>query len=199
MPHPPRSSTWSLLRRPCIEEEVDAEFAFHVDMTMQMLVAQGMSPADARADAVRRFGDIAVVSAECRRFGHQRDRSRSRAEYMSELKQDIVFALRQLRRTPGFAIAAIVTLALGIGATAAVFSALYAVVLDPLPFANPDRIVQFEATRRGSPDEAFTGAEISALRARTDAFSYVASVRFCAGFTLTGLRVPEVIGGMLVS
>jgi putative ABC transport system permease protein len=199
MPRATRSSTWSFLKRPRIEDEVDAEFAFHVDMTMQMLVAQGMSPGDARAEAVRRFGDIAVIAAECLRFGRQRDRSRSRAEYMSELKQDIAFALRQLRRTPGFAITAIVTLALGIGATAAVFSALYAVVLSPLPFANPDRIVQFEAMRRGSPEQIFTGAELSALRARTDAFSYVAGVRFGAGFTLTGLDVPEVIGGMLVS
>jgi len=199
MPRDTRSSTWSLLKRPRIEEEVDAEFAFHVDMTMQMLVAQGMSAGDARAEAVRRFGDIAVVAAECLRFGRQRDRSRSRAEYMSELKQDIAFALRQLGRTPGFAITAIVTLALGIGATAAVFSALYAVVLSPLPFANPDRIVQFEAMRRGSPEQIFTGAELSALRARTDAFSYVAGVRFGAGFTLTGLDAPQVIGGMLVS
>jgi predicted permease len=190
---------WSFLKRPRIEEEVDAEFAFHVDMTMQMLVAQGMSPADARAESVRRFGDIAVVAAECQRFGRQRDRSRSHREYMSELKQDIVFALRQLRRAPGFAITAIVTLALGIGATAAVFSALYAVVLSPLPIAEPGRVVQFEATRRGSPDEAFSGAEISALHARTDAFSYVAAVRFGAGLTLTGIDVPEVVGGMLVS
>jgi predicted permease len=199
MPRAPRSLAWSFLKRPRIEDEVDDEFAFHVDMTMQMLVAQGASPADARAEAVRRFGDIAVVAAECRRFGRQRDRSRSRAEYMSELKQDIAFAFRQLRRTPGFAITAIVTLALGIGATAAVFSALYAVVLSPLPFANADRVVQFEATRHGSPEEIFTGAEFTALRARTDAFSYVAAVRFGAGFTRTGVDVPEVIGGTLVS
>jgi len=194
-----RTFSWSFLRRPRVEDEVDDEFAFHVDMTMQMLVAQGSSPDDARAEAVRRFGNMAVVSAECQHFGRQRDRSRSRAEYMRELLQDITFSLRQLRRTPGFAITAIVTLALGIGATAAVFSALYAVVLSPLPFANADRVVQFEGIRRGSPEETFTGAEISALRARTDAFSYVAAVRFGAGLTLTGLDVPEVIGGMLVS
>jgi putative ABC transport system permease protein len=199
MPRPPRSTSWSFLKRPRIEAEVDDEFAFHVDMTMQMLAAQGMSPADARAEAARRFGDIAVVAAECQRFGRQRDRSRSRAEYMSELKQDIVFALRGLRRAPGFAITAIVTLALGIGATAAVFSALYAVVLSPLPFADADRIVQVEAIRRGSAEEIFTGAELSALRGRADAFKYVSAVRFGAGFTLTGLDVPEVIGGMLVS
>jgi putative ABC transport system permease protein len=199
MPRTPRSSAWSFLRRPHLEEEVDTEFAFHVDMTMQTLVAQGMSAADARAEAVRRFGDIAVVAAECQRFGRQRDRTRSRAEYMSELKQDIAFALRGLRRARGFAITAIVTLALGIGATAAVFSALYAVVLSPLPFADAGRIVQFEVTRRNSPEDIFTGAEISALRARTDAFSYVAAVRMGAGFTLTGVDVPEVIGGMLVS
>src|ERR1051326_304930 len=199
MPRKPRSPAEPFPKRPRIEAEVDDELAFHVDMTMQMLVAKGMSTANARAEAVRRFGDIAVVAAECQRFGRQRDRSRSRAEYMSELEQDIAFAIRTLRRAPGFAITAIVTLALGIGATAAVFSALYAVVLSPLPFANVDRIVRVEAMRRGSAEDTFTGAEISALRARTDAFGYVAAVRGGAGFTVTGLDVPEVIGGMLVS
>src|ERR1051326_8495231 len=136
MPRKPRSPAEPFPKRPRIEAEVDDELAFSSDMTMQMLVAQGMSHADARAEAVRRFGDIAVVAAECQRFGRQRDRSRSRAEYVSELKQDIVFAFRQLRRTPGFAVTAILTLALGIGATAAVFGVLYAVVLSPLPLAR---------------------------------------------------------------
>jgi predicted permease len=199
MPRAPRTFAWSFLKRPRVEDEVDAELAFHVDMTMQMLIARGMSPADARAEAVRRFGNLTVVAAECERFARQRDRSRSRAEYMSELRQDMAFALRQLRRTPGFAATAIVTLALGIGATAAVFSVLYAVVLHPLPFSNADRIVQFEATRRGFPEEIFTGAEFSALRARADAFSSVAAVRRGADLTLTGLDAPDVIGGTLVS
>src|SRR6185503_20752305 len=157
MAQTPRRSAWSFLKRPRVEEEVDAELAFHVEMTIQMLVADGMTPADARAEAVRRFGDMAVVGAECRRFGRQRDRGRSRAEYLSEVRQDVVLTLRQLRRARGFAATAIITLALGIGATAAVFSALYAVVLQPLPFADPSRVVQIFSIKRGEMSEIASG------------------------------------------
>src|SRR3954470_17525352 len=175
MTRAPRRSPWSFLKRPRLEEEVDTELAFHVDMVIQMLIADGMAPNDARAEAVRRFGDIAVVGAECRHYGRQRDRNRSRAEYLGELKQDFAFALRQLRRARGFTATATLTLALGIGATAAVFSVLYAVVLHPIPFADADRVVQVLPTRRGVIEEIASGAEFAALRDRRDAFAYVAA------------------------
>ena len=194
-----RGSVWSFFKRPRVEQEVDMEIAFHVDMTIQMLVGGGMSAAEARAEAVRRFGDMAVVAAECRRFGKQRDRSRSRAEYLGELKQDAVFAWRQLGRARGFAATAIITLALGIGATAAVFSALYAVVLQPLPFADANRVVQVFPIRRGTESEIAMGGELSAYRARRDAFAGVAAGVWGAGFTLTGTELPEIVGGAVVT
>lgn len=190
---------WSLRRRPGLTEEVDAEFAFHVDMVMQELVAQGMTPTDARAEAVRRFGDMAVVAAECRRFGHQRDQLRSRAEYFGELKQDVTFALRHLRRARGFAATAMLTLALGIGATAAVFSALYAVVLRPFPFAHADRIVLVLPTRQGREEKVASAAEFAAMRERRDAFEYVAAAVFGGELTLIDRDVPESVGSALVS
>ena len=109
----------SWIRRPRVNEEVNEELAFHVEMVMQTLIADGMSAESARAEAVRRFGDMAVVAADCRRFGRQRDRSRSRAEYLGELRQDLGFALRQVARARAFAATATWTLALGIGASAA--------------------------------------------------------------------------------
>ena len=194
-----RSRALNFLRRPRLEEEVDAEFAFHIEMQIQLLIDGGMSPADARAEAVRRFGDLAVVAAECRHFGRQRDRSRSRAEYIEELEQDVTFALRQLGRARGFAATAILTLALGIGATAAVFSALYAVVLRPLPIAEPDRVVQISTTRRGVTLPIASGPELVALRQRTDAFSGVAAKMGGGEFTLTGSGIPETIPGNQVT
>ncbi len=194
-----RSSAWSFLKRPRVDEEVDAELAFHVDMTMQMLIGGGLTPVEARAEAVRRFGDMAVVAAECRRYGRQRDQSRARAEYLGELRQDVAFAWRQLGRARGFAATAIVTLALGIGATAAVFSALYAVVLRPLPFTDADRVVQVSPMRRGGVEEIVSGAELSAVRAQRRAFAGVAGARTGGGFTLTGMGVPEVINGSAVT
>jgi putative ABC transport system permease protein len=188
-------TTWSWLSRPRVEDEVSSELAFHVDMTIQALTAAGMSTADARAEAVRRFGDIAVVGTECRRFARQRDRNRSRAEYISELRQDATFALRQLARARGFAATAMLTLALGTGATAAVFSALYAVVLKPLPFFQPDRVVQILPT--SEPELGIvSGAEFSAMRERRDVFAEVAGVRYGGGFTLVDGDVPQVIGGL---
>ena len=181
-----------------VEQEVDAELAFHVDMTMQMLAAQGMTAEAARAEAVRRFGDMAVVSAECRRFGRERDRSRSRAEYLAEVRQDLGFAIRQLARARGFAATAAGTLALGIGATVAVFSALYAVALQPLPFTDSDRVVQIVAQRGGRTEDIFSSGEFAAIRERKDAFAHVAAVTG-GGFTLTGMGAPELIGGTLVT
>ena len=198
MTRTPGGSAWSFLGRPRVEEEVDAELAFHVDMVVQTLIDRGMTPEDARAEAVRRFGDLAVVGAECRRLGRQRDRLRSRAEYLAEMRQDLAFALRQLGRARGFAATAAFTLALGIGATAAVFSALYAVVLQPFPFADADRVVQILPTRRGPVEEIVTSGEFAAIRDRREAFASVAAVTG-GGFTMTERGVPELIGGMLVT
>ena len=193
-----RRRAWSLFQPARIEEEVDAELAFHVEMTMQMLAVEGMSPEAARAEAVRRFGDMAVVAAECRRFGRQRDRSRSRAEYLAELRQDLAFAVRHLGRARGFTTTAVATLALGIGATVAVFSALYAVAIRPMPFADPDRVVQLLATRRGETEDIFSTGEFAAIRERRDAFAYVAAVSG-GGLTLTGMGTPELIPGAQVT
>ena len=129
------SSLW----RASVEDEVATELDFHLEMTTRELMELGMTREAARAEALRRFGDMPTVNAECRRFGHERDRQRSRAEYFTELRQDMLFALRQLGRSRLFAAIAVGTLALGIGATAAVFSALHAVVLRPLPFAEIGR------------------------------------------------------------
>ena len=147
---------------------------------------------------MRRFGDLAVVEAECRRFGRERDRNRSRAEYLHELRQDFGFATRQLGRARGFAATATTTLALGIGATVAVFSALYAVALRPLPFSEPDRVVQVLAERRGETEEIFSSGEFAALQERRDVFSSVTAVGG-GGFTLTGNGAPDLLEGTLVT
>jgi len=132
-----RSRIW----RGSVEDEVDAELGFHVEMRARELEARGMSPVDAHDAAVRRFGDIERVNATCRSIGKQRDRGMRRTEYLTELTQDLTFAARQLFHHPGFTIVALLTLALGIGATAAIFSAVQAVVLRPLPVPEPSRIL----------------------------------------------------------
>jgi predicted permease len=181
--------------RTSVEDEVDAELEFHLEMTIHELTERGMTRDHARAEARRRFGDLETVNAQCRRFGHQRNRNRARTEYLGELRQDVVFALRQLASAPSFTSVAICTLALGIGATTAVFSALDAVVLRPLPFAAPDRVVRIQPTKRGAPIGAASGAEFAAMRDLHAVFARVGAVVPGAGFTLTGAETPEVIGG----
>ena len=184
---------WPRLWRTSVEDEVESELAFHLEMTTRELMEQGMSLTNARAEAQRRFGDSVAINAECRRYGAERDRRAVRAEYRDELRQDATFALRQLLRARGFTIVAILTLALGIGATAAVFSALDAVALRPLPYANADRIVVVHPTRKGEPTDP-SPPEYLAYRA-VPAFDHVAAAVLQAGITLRLRDLPEMITG----
>jgi predicted permease len=158
-----------------------------------------MSPDDARAESIRRFGNMAVVSAECRRYGSQRDRQMARTEYFAELRQDLAYALRQLKRAPAFSTIAIATLAIGVGASAAVFSAVYAVILNPLPFADAGRVVNIMPMRRGEADAAVSAGELASMRQVRNAFSSVAGIVSGGGMTLTGYDAPEIIEGARVT
>ena len=92
-----RSRFWRMR----VDDEVDAEFDFHVEMRARELVERGMDPAEAREAAIRRFGNIDRVNATCRAIGKQRDSDMRRTEYLSELKQDVTFACRQIAPQPG--------------------------------------------------------------------------------------------------
>ena len=189
----------SLLWRASTRDEVDADIAFHLDMmTRDLMDRQGLSEPQARAEAERRFGDVRAVTEESRRLADERDMNERRAEFRGELRQDVSFALRQLRRSPGFSAMAVLTLALGFGATAAVFSALYAVVLKPLPFDDVDRVVSVRVTARGE-ETGGTAAEFFALGEHTTkAFEHVAAY-VNTGFTIRTGETPELVSGGRVS
>ena len=188
----------SFLWRASTQDEVDADIGFHLDMVTRELMQQGMSEPQARAEAERRFGDVRAVAAESRRLADERDLNERRAEMRGELWQDTSFALRQLRRAPAFSALAILTLALGFGATAAVFSALYAVVLKPLPFPDAERVVALRATRGGDLTGG-TAVEYFALTDKTkDALEYVAAA-VETGFTVRAGDMPELVPGQRVS
>jgi len=192
-----RRRRWPRFFRTSVQDEVERELAFHLEMTTRELMEQGMSRTNARAEAERRFGDSASINAECRRYGEERDRRAHRAEYLHELRQDVTFALRQLGRARSFTAIAGITLALGIGATAAVFSALDAVALRPLPYPDADRIVNVQPTRKRELTDP-SPPEFLAFRG-VPAFEHVAAAVLQAGITMRIGDVPEMITGAHVS
>ena len=189
-----RSRFW----RGRVEDEVDAELDFHVEMRARELVERGMPPSEAREAAVRRFGNITQVNATCRALGKQRDHMMRRTEYFSELTQDVTFACRQLVRSPGFTTVAVLTLALGIGATTAIFSAVQSVVLRPLPFPEPDRLVSVYEHVRNNRGDVSAGNFVDGIEP-VGSFSAVAAEQF-SSFNLSDAGDTErVIGGRVTA
>jgi putative ABC transport system permease protein len=170
------------LWRPDVGDEVDAELEFHLAMRQRELMAQGMTEAQARRAALDRFGDYRRARRECRAIGFQRERRMRLFQYISELRQDAAFSVRQMLAAPGFTLVAVATLALGIGATTAIFSAVHAVVLRPLPLADPDALVMVQSGWREGRMSVAPSHYLHMAEEQT-AFAAVAAVAW-ANFTL---------------
>ena len=135
-----------------IRADLETELAFHLDMRVDALVALGLSPDAARAQAMREFGDIDDARRYIGAVDFDTETAQRRSEYMRDLWQDITYAARKLRAAPAFTLAAIVTLALGIGANTAIFSVVDRVLLQPPPFPLADHIVRVRFTQLGHGD-----------------------------------------------
>jgi putative ABC transport system permease protein len=121
--------------------DVTDELQFHIDMRTQEFIDEGMSVEEARRAATRAFGDVSAIDAELRTGRESLHRERARRDRLQDLGMDVRFALRTLRQNAGFTAATLATLALGIGAATAVFTVVNGVLLRPLPYPDPSRIV----------------------------------------------------------
>lgn len=134
-------TTLARIFKPDVSTEVRDELEFHVEMRVRDLVREGMDEAEARVQAQARFGDLQKVRADLEDIGTERDQQRRRQEMWTEVWRDVRYAFRQLGRSPGFALVATVTLALGIGANSAVFSVVNGVLFRPFPYENAEELV----------------------------------------------------------
>ena len=132
------------------KHDVADEIGFHLEMRTREFIERGMSLEDARRAAAASFGDVAAIEAACREEREQRAREHARRDVLQGIGLDFKVALRSLWRRPAFTAAASLTLALGIGAAAAVFAIVSGVLLRPMPYRAPNRLVMVW----------FTGADV---------------------------------------
>src|SRR5437764_3939182 len=136
----------SVFSRTDVERELNAELRFHLDEEIAANIQDGISPEEARLAALRALGGTTQIAEECR--------DARGLNWLEGLLQDLRYALRQLRRAPGFAVVVILMLALGIGANTAIFSLIDALLLKPLPVNEPHQL--YELARGAADDYTFS-------------------------------------------
>ena len=182
-----RKAMWHVrgfLFRGRVERRIDEDFQFHLEMRTQENIAAGMGPDEARRDARRRFGNqtyLADVSRDIRG-----------GALLDTLWQDVRYGARMLLKHPGFTAVALATLALGIGANAAIFTVVHAVMLRPLPYDHPEQltVVWTNLETMGASRAPATGIELREIRERSTQFQGLAGI-WVANGTLTGDAEPE--------
>jgi predicted permease len=175
-----------------MEGELTEEIAFHIEKETEENIRRGMSPEEARRAAVVRFGGVEKTKDESREV--------RRAYWLETTLQDIRYGLRSLRKSPGYTIAAVLTLALGIGANAAIFSVVHGVLLQSLPYGGGDRLVRIrvDAPGAGIADGRFSVPEVQDLRAMSRSLDGIVEYH-SMWFVLLGHAEPERVQTGVVS
>jgi predicted permease len=169
-------------RRKRMLESLDQDIRERILMETQDNIERGMSPDEARYAAVRKFGNVTRVKEDTRDVWS--------VVWLEQLLQDIRFGLRVLRKSPGFAVVAILTLALGIGANTAIFSVVNAVLLQPLPYPNANRLAIIWSQWGNETRGPASGPEMIELRNRSRALDEIGGIWATSG-TITGTAEPE--------
>jgi predicted permease len=179
----------NLFRRRRHEREMDDEMRFHIDMEAAELERSGLSRDEARRRALATFGGVQRYKEEGRE-----SRGGTRLE---DLSRDVRYALRSLRRTPGFTVVVLLTIALGVAANSSIFGIAHGILFKPLPYRDPARLmVIWDGLEMiGVPEAWVTGPEIVALRKQGSAFEGFAAIRMAsvtvgAAETAEPLQVP---------
>jgi predicted permease len=183
--------SWSrIFRRRKWDLERARELDAYLESEITDNIARGMSPAEARDAARRKLGNMTQIREE---IFHMNS-----IGFIETFLQDVRFALRMLRKNPGFTAIAVLTLALGIGANTAIFSVVYAVLLQPLPYKDPARLVTVNETTPRVGSVSVSYPNFLDWRAASNTFSQMSAVHQ-VGFNLSGVSQPESINGDAVS
>jgi predicted permease len=175
----------SLFRGRNLDIELEEELCAHLDLAVEENVRYGMTRKEARTAALRSFGGVAQVK--------ERYRNQRGIPMLEQLSRDIPFGWRQLLRSPGFAVTAIMTLALGVGANAAIFTLIDSILLRPLPFADQDRLVSISA------DGRFPKGWIRALQQNSQSFASISAYGENAESNVAGVDTSERVFGSRVT
>lgn len=151
-----RARLGSLLGRGRAETRMDEEFAFHIEQATEENVRAGMDPVEARRRALIAFGGV--------ERHRESMRDTWRFIWLEDLAADVRFALRWLARSPGFALVAVLTIGLGVGATTALFSVTNALLLRPLPVAEPEGLFSIQEERTGYVMDGMEGMQVPQAR-----------------------------------
>jgi predicted permease len=166
-----------LFRARRLDTQLDEEVRFHLDMLVRDHMRRGLGAEEARLAALRAFGGVSQMK--------ETYRDRRGLPFVETLLQDVRFGARSLMRTPGFTAAALLTLALGIGANSAIFSVVNAVLLKPLPYPEPERIVQMFRNNAGL-QSGLDASRFEFSRDTLESFEAVAAWRGTAVNVVTG-------------
>jgi putative ABC transport system permease protein len=182
----------ALTRKRDVERELDEELRFHIEKQVELNVARGMSHDEARRAALATFGRVENIKEECRDARGLRP--------IEDMWQDLRYGVRKLLKSPGFALVAVMTLAIGIGANTAIFSVVNAVLLRPLPFERPEELVRVFGTRasRSSFSRPHSYLNFNDLRTQNQTFEAMAAYTGTSA-ALSGAESSEQITGVLSS
>jgi putative ABC transport system permease protein len=181
----------SMARGRALESGLDEEMRFHLDQQTEKLRRAGLSSEEARRQALLKFGGLERIKDSTR--------DEIRPALLEDSARDVRHGVRLLQRAPGFTAAALVTLALGIGATSAIFSVVRTVMLAPLPYREPERIVAiWETNRGGTSRNVIAPANFVAWRERTQTLEHLGMVG-PANVAMLVNGQPDNIGGLTVS
>src|SRR2546428_362049 len=197
------------LRKDKLEDHLNDELQFHIDARTQEFIASGMTPEEARYQAARLFGNRVLLK--------ERTRDMDTVGWIENLRQDLRYGIRVLRKNPGFTTVAVLSLALGIGANTAIFSLIDAVMLKMLPVKNPEQLVFITWKGKEFPNvQSYTGDDFSSapghaygssisypafqqLRAQNQVLSdvFISADLYNANVNVNGYA--DIAGGRLVS